>query len=423
MSIETTLPYSWLRNIAPNTVLHDEIPLWGSPPPFPWDNYASILGKALQIQNFRLIPGDVEWRSQDRLTEGMGQNPHLLTFQASPIEDTIYWLLPQEDLRGLLRLTVGSTEKLSELEALNWSEEFYYFLANEALLAFQKVKFDPKLNPQLTKENAVPSSTCLCVDIEINAGTHAFHGRLIFTPEVRASIKQHYASKSISYPPGMASALTTEVHLVAGSTILSAEEWKSLSPGDFLLLDSCTLTLENDKGRIQLVVNDKPIFRGKIKDGNIKILEYPLLQEVQTPMAKEEEHFEDEELFEDDESEIEDEEHFEEESLVEDTAQESIADEEEEEDEVPPPQTAAPATTPLQHAFAKPQEIPLTISVEVGRLVMSLQQLMELTPGNVLELNVHPENGVDLVVNGRCIGKGELLKIGEVLGVRILDKA
>jgi flagellar motor switch protein FliN len=46
---------------------------------------------------------------------------------------------------------------------------------------------------------------------------------------------------------------------------------------------------------------------------------------------------------------------------------------------------------------------------------------MELQPGNMLEVDLHPENGVDLVVNGKRIGKGELLRVGETLGVRILD--
>ena len=59
--------------------------------------------------------------------------------------------------------------------------------------------------------------------------------------------------------------------------------------------------------------------------------------------------------------------------------------------------------------------------VEVGRIEMSIKTIMELQPGNMLELNVRPENGVDLVVNGKRIGKGELLKLGESLGVRILD--
>ncbi len=65
--------------------------------------------------------------------------------------------------------------------------------------------------------------------------------------------------------------------------------------------------------------------------------------------------------------------------------------------------------------------IPLSIVVEVGRLQMSLQKLLELQPGNLLDLKVNPESGVDLVVNGRRIARGELLLIGDSLGVRILD--
>ncbi|MBA3604201.1 MAG: type III secretion system cytoplasmic ring protein SctQ [Parachlamydiaceae bacterium] len=68
-------------------------------------------------------------------------------------------------------------------------------------------------------------------------------------------------------------------------------------------------------------------------------------------------------------------------------------------------------------------DIPMTVVVEVGRVQISVQKLMDLEPGNLLELNIHPENGVDLVVNGVVIAKGELLKIGDSLGVRILDKA
>jgi len=52
---------------------------------------------------------------------------------------------------------------------------------------------------------------------------------------------------------------------------------------------------------------------------------------------------------------------------------------------------------------------------------MTVQTLLDLNPGNLLELDVHPESGVDLVVNGSRIGKGELLQIGDTLGVRILE--
>lgn len=71
--------------------------------------------------------------------------------------------------------------------------------------------------------------------------------------------------------------------------------------------------------------------------------------------------------------------------------------------------------------ITSPQDIPLNIVVEVGRLQMSVKTLMELKPGNLLDLHVHPETGVELVVNGTRVGKGELLQIGDTIGVRILE--
>lgn len=67
-------------------------------------------------------------------------------------------------------------------------------------------------------------------------------------------------------------------------------------------------------------------------------------------------------------------------------------------------------------------EIPLSISIELGRLQMSIKKLMELEPGNLLELGVKPEQNVELTFGGKCIARGELLKIGDTLGVRILEK-
>ena len=52
---------------------------------------------------------------------------------------------------------------------------------------------------------------------------------------------------------------------------------------------------------------------------------------------------------------------------------------------------------------------------------MTLDKLMHLTPGNTLELPVHPDQGVNLTINGQIIGKAELLYLGEELGIRILE--
>ena len=66
-----------------------------------------------------------------------------------------------------------------------------------------------------------------------------------------------------------------------------------------------------------------------------------------------------------------------------------------------------------------PKKVPIHLSVEVAHLKMNLDKLLKLKPGNTLELNVKPEQGVSLVANGKCMAKGNLVQIGDVIGVKI----
>ena len=105
-----------------------------------------------------------------------------------------------------------------------------------------------------------------------------------------------------------------------------------------------------------------------------------------------------------DESEVEDESgefhESDEHDLDEDEEHES-AEHHTEGDAVPAKKAAAEGIQSHQPSKISPENIQLNVIVEVGRLQMSVQKLMELQPGNLLELDVHPENGVDLVVNGK----------------------
>ncbi|MFA0768884.1 MAG: hypothetical protein OXFUSZZB_002212 [Candidatus Fervidibacter sp.] len=64
----------------------------------------------------------------------------------------------------------------------------------------------------------------------------------------------------------------------------------------------------------------------------------------------------------------------------------------------------------------------LPVQVELGRVEVSLQELLELTPGSVLELDKAVGEPVDIYVAGRLIAKGEVVVVlGERLGVRITE--
>jgi len=122
---------------------------------------------------------------------------------------------------------------------------------------------------------------------------------------------------------------------------------------------------------------------------------------------------------------LEEEEEPEEERLEEEPETEEIGPPDEEEEAPPPPpeepqepiQAEVVADTPISI-----EAVPLHVVVEAGRIKMSLQQLLDLSPGNLLELGVSPDSGVNLVVEGKVVGRGELIKVGDSLGVRILEK-
>ncbi len=85
----------------------------------------------------------------------------------------------------------------------------------------------------------------------------------------------------------------------------------------------------------------------------------------------------------------------------------------------------------LDFAFYKEEESPsetsassdLTLTAEIGHMSMPLNKLLHLEPGMMIDLAMSPEQNIDLTLSGKKVANGELLKLGETLGLRILDIA
>jgi flagellar motor switch protein FliN len=66
-------------------------------------------------------------------------------------------------------------------------------------------------------------------------------------------------------------------------------------------------------------------------------------------------------------------------------------------------------------------DISVEISVEIGRTKMPIGQLLSLSKGSIIELNKIAGESVDILVNGKLLGKGEIVVVNERLGVRIVE--
>jgi type III secretion protein Q len=63
-------------------------------------------------------------------------------------------------------------------------------------------------------------------------------------------------------------------------------------------------------------------------------------------------------------------------------------------------------------------EVEVTLSFELGRLNIELRDLKSIGPGYLFALGRDPAHAIDIVVNGRKIGHGEIVRIGHAIGVR-----
>ncbi|MES1206789.1 MAG: flagellar motor switch protein FliN [Pseudomonadota bacterium] len=66
-------------------------------------------------------------------------------------------------------------------------------------------------------------------------------------------------------------------------------------------------------------------------------------------------------------------------------------------------------------------DVPLDLSVELGRTRMTIQDLLGLGPGSVIELDKIAGEALDILVNDRLVARGEAVVVNDKFGVRITD--
>ena len=66
-------------------------------------------------------------------------------------------------------------------------------------------------------------------------------------------------------------------------------------------------------------------------------------------------------------------------------------------------------------------DIPLNVSVEVGRSKILIKDLMQMREGYVIELDKLAGEPLDLYINSRLIARGEAVLVNEKFGLRLID--
>ena len=176
------------------------------------------------------------------------------------------------------------------------------------------------------------------------------------------------------------SALPLPVQWVAGYQDLTLAELRSLTPGDVLLLE---------RPESALTVSGRPVARVDAHDDGLHLLAPPAAgpgdnrDTPSGPASNDHHHHRSSDDMEDD----------------------------------------SRKASPPRLDTATLDRLPVRLVCELGRLELTLGEFRELDQGSVLPLSRPAEDAVDLVVNGRHMGRGRLVQIGDSLGVQIVRLA
>lgn len=370
-----------IRKIAPEIQELNEIPLFGPAPSFDWDQFASLIASRWDASSLSIAPKRQEWLLPDEIGKGLGGDATAFPIDIAPLGLSVYWIMPKQEIKKLTSWMLSKSSQTAPMITSDFLQAgFYQYLLLEALDAASEMEPFQTLTPLLHEEASLPEEKTFCIDITIELQGKTCSGRLAIPNNFRIRWKEHFETLNLqSVSPRLAQSIELPLILQTGSVLLHQSQWEKVKRGDFILLDRGSYDPKNGHGLATLNINNTPLFQLQIEDNKLHLLNFAFIYEDATDMT---------------------------------SNTPSEEDSMEEEATLPPEKEAESVSI---------KETPLHITVELARLQVTLEKLMQLTPGNTLELPIQPDQNVSLSVNGKKIGTAELVYLGERLGVRIID--
>lgn len=78
-------------------------------------------------------------------------------------------------------------------------------------------------------------------------------------------------------------------------------------------------------------------------------------------------------------------------------------------------------TAPSNENISLIMDVPLEVTVELGRTTKSISEILDFTPGTIIELDKIAGEPIDVLVNGKFVAKGEVVVIEESFGIRVTE--
>jgi flagellar motor switch protein FliN/FliY len=366
----------WIRHLEGVVAPLDNIPLWGHTPPFPWKKVEKALKNALELDSLHLVEDKTHVFTREQMLSSLGVDPLLIPLELTPLPGVAFWAMPKSDMEKLSGFFVSLSETGNGFESHALKEGYARFLLLKSLHILNEQQAFGDFTAHVASHTELPLEA-LCLDLSIQINHQKLWARLICSPELVGQLYA-YVPEAPSRPLRRDLRLPLAIEL--GKTTVSSTTLKKLKIEDLLLLDQCSFDPESGKGTALLTAGGTPLFDLRLKEAEVKILDYAFYQE------------------------------------------EPIMSHSSQGEETPEQQESAASETEegQTETLIAQRHIPLTVVVEAARITLPLEKVLQLKPGNILDFKVGPQLAVTLTVGGAAVARGELVKIGESVGVRIL---
>ncbi|MFY7842772.1 MAG: type III secretion system cytoplasmic ring protein SctQ [Rhabdochlamydiaceae bacterium] len=403
--MDTSLPF-WIKQLSPNLQHLEQIPLWNGNFKFPLDKVVDWLKNEFDLKHLSIQISEAKFISSP--FQGLAKDLNILPISVIPLESSCFWLCALNDLGSLNRLFLSPQPTIKGLSDPKLQEGFYYFLCSSFLAGLKELNIFKQLSLNIGSDS-LKESEGVAYDITLSVDQISVYTRLFFPKSFHEEWQQKVENVlELKNHSSLGKKIILDIHLKIGTTVLSPSDWASVKKGDFILLDKCSFDPNTRKGYVDLSLPSHRLFRGEYKDSQIKIKDYIFYEQDNLSMDKQD-------IFEED---LPDDSNHHSQNDEENHELESSALSFEEEEEEVQQEDLDPF--PVSEDL-KPNEIDLTFHLEICRLQLSLEKLLQIKEGQLIPLSYKAEDKVNLVLNGKVVARGEVVKIGDHIAFKVSE--
>lgn len=388
-----------LRKYAPEVLLIDKKPLFGEKFSFPWESFNAALKKVF-FENIRVLPKDIDYIEKGKLESGISSPAVKIFFSVSGIEGNCALLLSKNDIKTVMQKMLSVSYDMIEREDKTFYEQFYLFFLAQCISCIESVPELAALGIRI-EEGSLDEELYYTQEVALSLGEIQSFARFVIP---KSFIDSYRSVRHVEMDAPAFAEISLALDVEAGRLQMKLEEIQQLQVGEIVLLDTVFYAADGSKSTVFLTYKGKPVFRAKYADGSFTIVKMPLIHETFLPQG---------EMRVESIDDLKDEEFKE--------MEEPFLPEEEEKEPSEEEIKKTAISSGLVQESLDIASIPLTISVLLGKVQMSVKEISSLEPGNMIDLGFEVEDQVMLVANGICFARGTLVMIGDHVGVQLKE--